>query len=242
MTANKFSVAVGSTRKLRIFVEDLCRATRQLARLGAFFNRLFAVPLVGCVEFAPFPFRNARKEKMSNFVKCKCQHCNQSIEFDADQLNGFPTSSVPCPYCNLETILFVPPEPPKPQIKRPRQFGMMSFFSGLRMVGMVQLFAAGKFEKFVFTVVRFFTVFWASLIVLGFLTTTIGYISTFLPSKDNLDTPSSILTDAVESEWMKNLGFYLGSLFVLFCALTMISFVLLLLAIERNTRKDYEEK
>ena len=62
-----FSVAVRSTRKLRIFVEDLHRVTRRLARLVAFFNRLFAVPLVGCDGFAPFlPFASTNQGDMKN--------------------------------------------------------------------------------------------------------------------------------------------------------------------------------
>lgn len=38
-------------------------------------------------------------------AKCNCQHCNQSIYFDADQAG----QNVECPYCGLETLLFIPP-------------------------------------------------------------------------------------------------------------------------------------
>jgi|SRR6185312_1958262 len=47
-------------------------------------------------------------------VKCKCQHCNQSLEFEADRAG----ETVPCPNCGMDTQLFIPqtgrlPEPSK---------------------------------------------------------------------------------------------------------------------------------
>lgn len=101
-----FSVAVRSTRKLRIFVEDLHRVTRQLARLEAFFNRPFAVPLVGCDEFAPFlPFASTHQGDMTQqFATCRCQYCNNGIEFDALRAGEIIT----CPHCQMETKLYVP--------------------------------------------------------------------------------------------------------------------------------------
>jgi NAD-dependent SIR2 family protein deacetylase len=52
---------------------------------------------------------------MSNFVKCKCQYCNQSIEFDRALIevtgkSGDATmgQSATCPHCGMETILYVP--------------------------------------------------------------------------------------------------------------------------------------
>jgi DNA-directed RNA polymerase subunit RPC12/RpoP len=49
---------------------------------------------------------------MSNFVKCKCRNCDQTIAFDADELNSHETANAECPYCNLETVL-VKPTPPQ---------------------------------------------------------------------------------------------------------------------------------
>lgn len=101
----------------------------------------------------------------------------------------------------------------------------------------IESFITGRFEKLVFTLVRFFAVFWAVVIVLGFLTCTVNYLATFFQSSSNPEQPNSLLGQAAQSPVLENLGIYLAALFVLFCALTMISFVLLLLAIERNTRK-----
>jgi len=52
---------------------------------------------------------------MATLVKCKCQHCNQSIEFDSEG-DG---QMIPCPNCGMETKLFVPASPPafKPDVK-----------------------------------------------------------------------------------------------------------------------------
>ena len=53
---------------------------------------------------------NPRAEKpASRFVTCRCQFCDLHIEFDANELVE-ENSLVPCPRCNLETKLFVPPQ------------------------------------------------------------------------------------------------------------------------------------
>jgi hypothetical protein len=105
----KFSVAAGSARKLRIFPEDLSRVARPLARLGALFKRLFAVPLAGCDGFAPFSFPYAGKEEMpEQFATCPCQYCNKNIEFEASRLNQDYEQIVNCPHCGLETRIYIP--------------------------------------------------------------------------------------------------------------------------------------
>jgi hypothetical protein len=43
-----------------------------------------------------------------NYVACSCQHCSGKIEFDANQLDLAENTTVPCPHCGLETIIFVP--------------------------------------------------------------------------------------------------------------------------------------
>ena len=47
----------------------------------------------------------------ARFVTCPCQICGGKIEFDANQLDGAENTTVPCPHCGLEAILFVPPSP-----------------------------------------------------------------------------------------------------------------------------------
>jgi len=45
-------------------------------------------------------------------VKCNCQHCNGHIEFESA---GFVAGTLAsCPHCQMETVLFIPPEPAKP--------------------------------------------------------------------------------------------------------------------------------
>jgi hypothetical protein len=42
-------------------------------------------------------------------AKCKCQHCNQNIEFPV----GRAGECIACPGCGMETILFIPASMPK---------------------------------------------------------------------------------------------------------------------------------
>jgi TPR repeat protein len=42
------------------------------------------------------------------YVTCPCQYCSGKIEFDANQLDAAENTTVPCPHCGLETIIFVP--------------------------------------------------------------------------------------------------------------------------------------
>jgi hypothetical protein len=48
-------------------------------------------------------------DPVPEYVTCPCQHCNGKIEFDANELGEEQNITVPCPYCQLETIIFVPP-------------------------------------------------------------------------------------------------------------------------------------
>jgi hypothetical protein len=43
------------------------------------------------------------------YVTCHCQHCDGHIEFDANELGEDKNITAPCPHCQLETIVFVPP-------------------------------------------------------------------------------------------------------------------------------------
>ncbi|HEY5345043.1 MAG TPA: SHOCT domain-containing protein [Verrucomicrobiae bacterium] len=46
----------------------------------------------------------------TNYVTCRCQHCDTGIEFDATELVE-ENSLIPCPYCGIETKLFIPQTP-----------------------------------------------------------------------------------------------------------------------------------
>jgi TPR repeat protein len=47
-------------------------------------------------------------QKVPNYVICPCQHCGGNIEFDANELDASEIPTVPCPHCELQTIIFVP--------------------------------------------------------------------------------------------------------------------------------------
>jgi TM2 domain-containing membrane protein YozV len=46
-------------------------------------------------------------EENARFVTCYCQHCNGSIEFDANELLG-EALVVDCPHCHKGTVIFAP--------------------------------------------------------------------------------------------------------------------------------------
>jgi len=48
---------------------------------------------------------------MSADAKCLCNHCSQPISFPAEGVG----TTIPCPHCGFDTILFIPPQPPKPE-------------------------------------------------------------------------------------------------------------------------------
>lgn len=55
---------------------------------------------------------------MNTLAKCKCQHCNQKIEFDSSQAG----ETIPCPNCGMDTLLFIPQADPlsePPPLKKP---------------------------------------------------------------------------------------------------------------------------
>jgi|SRR5665213_10488 len=43
----------------------------------------------------------------TDYVTCRCQHCDTGIEFDATELVE-ENSIIPCPHCGVETKLFIP--------------------------------------------------------------------------------------------------------------------------------------
>jgi hypothetical protein len=49
-------------------------------------------------------------------VTCPCQHCSGKIEFDANQLDPAENTTVPCPHCEMETIIFVPEQKAPPVV------------------------------------------------------------------------------------------------------------------------------
>jgi hypothetical protein len=51
-----------------------------------------------------------------NYVTCPCQYCSGKIEFNANQLDPEGNTTVPCPHCGLETIIFVPEQKVPPVI------------------------------------------------------------------------------------------------------------------------------
>ena len=47
-------------------------------------------------------------QQAPHFVTCPCQHCSGKIEFDANLLEAGAKTTVRCPHCGLETVIFVP--------------------------------------------------------------------------------------------------------------------------------------
>jgi hypothetical protein len=68
----------------------------------------------------------------SNFVVCRCRHCEECIEFDAADL-AEEFSLVPCPHCGLETRLGVPVEVNHPE---PGEMATPAQLDYIRSLGM----------------------------------------------------------------------------------------------------------
>jgi len=49
------------------------------------------------------------------FVTCHCQHCDGHIEFDGSDFQKGETRSVECPFCKLETKIFMPVQSNEPK-------------------------------------------------------------------------------------------------------------------------------
>ena len=55
-------------------------------------------------------------------MTCPCQHCSGKIEFDANQLDPAENTTVPCPHCELETMIFVPEQKVPPVVSSDEDF------------------------------------------------------------------------------------------------------------------------
>jgi hypothetical protein len=179
------------------------------------------------------------------FVTCRCQHCNNNVEFDAVNLSDGDTATIVCPHCQMDTIVFVPVSQQEPE-KSPaaKKTSMLTTLPKIaREANWLQIFLTSRFERTIFTLIRLFALFWAALMALVLVLLTFNYISSFFGSKATTDTEGAdtsnhgFIAKMVQSDFWQNLGIYLGAASVILTMLTFVSIVLLLLAIERNTRR-----
>jgi hypothetical protein len=167
---------------------------------------------------------------------CHCQHCSGKIEFDCEDFKQGETRLAECPHCHLETKLYIPnfqiteSSMPKPPIR---------FLAKELVSAIFNATGTQRFERAIFTTIRLFALFWASLMLLSLGILTLNYIGSFFTSKpatgENSNSPVSRI---MASEQWQNFGIYLASASVLLTMLTFVSIVLVLIAIERNTRKN----
>jgi hypothetical protein len=169
-------------------------------------------------------------------VKCPCQHCSGKIEFDAGDFKQGETRLAECPHCHLETNLFIPnfqtteSSIPKPSIK---------FLARELVSAIFNATGTQRFERIIFTTIRLFALFWSSLMLLALGILTLNYIGSFFKSKVATgENSNSVVSRIMASEQWQNFGIYLASASVLLTMLTFVSIVLVLISIERNTRKN----
>jgi|ERR1039458_2106744 hypothetical protein len=127
--------------------------------------------------------------------------------------------------------IFARSEPPEAVLPQP------TVPASRASVGLIAAVSTNKFERLVFSIIRGFALFWAGLVVLMLLLATINYLVSLFTKPSEAGTPS-LAGQFLESQAWQNLGVYIGVVFFLLFILTVISIVLLLLTIERNTRKD----
>jgi len=69
----------------------------------------------------------------ATLAKCKCQHCNQKIEFDSDSAGA----TVTCPGCGMDTLLFIPQSSPEPSTIPASKKNMSTLWGGLFLLAIV---------------------------------------------------------------------------------------------------------
>jgi hypothetical protein len=172
-------------------------------------------------------------------VKCECQQCSGKIEFDAWDFKPGETRLAECPHCHSQTALFVPkPKPvesstPKPSIK---------FLAKELVTAIFKATGTQRFERAIFTTIRLFALFWSAMMLLALSLLTLNYISTFFKSKTEAgENSNSVVSRIMASDYLQNFGIFFAGASILLTMLTFVSIVLVLIAIERNTRKNEKE-
>jgi hypothetical protein len=174
-------------------------------------------------------------------VSLRCQHCDAHIEFDASGFQEGDTATVKCPDCLFDTMISVPVLTPESQPEKKPSSQSLSRLSSL--ANWFQTPLTSRFERTVFAITRLFAMCWAVLMVLALALLTFNYISSFFESKaganpGGADTGNhGFIAKLIQSDFWQNLGIYLAAASVILASLTVVSIVLLLLAIERNTRR-----
>jgi hypothetical protein len=169
--------------------------------------------------------------------KIKCQNCSGHIEFDASGFAPGERRTVECPHCHLDTLLFVQP-PADISDRQPKtSAGFRDWIKAVPRPKWLAVISTTKFERLVFRIIRGFVLFWSALVVLLLLLATLNYLLGFFAKATDGEAPS-FTGHLLQSEAWQRFGIYMGAVFFLLFILTVISIVLLLLAIERNTRKD----
>ena len=185
-----------------------------------------------------------RKGTMSEkMVTCRCQHCDCHIEFDASGFQEGSMAPVKCPDCQKVTEIFIPQLKPKEMSmpKPPIKFSTKGLISAIYKETSTQ-----KYERFIFTMIRLFGVFCATLILLALLFLTLGFISTFFQTKaattNTNESSNDLISKIVNSEYLqehlREFVIFFSGAYLLLTMLTFVSIVLVLISIERNTRKN----
>jgi hypothetical protein len=113
------------------------------------------------------------------FVTCRCQHCNDGIEFDASHAG----ETAACPYCGQETKLFVP----KVQISNlPKNVGV-EIKRGVSPLGIASLVLG--ISACVFCWIPFLGLLAIPISVIGFLLAVIGITAAIVGKRSGLSFP-----------------------------------------------------
>jgi hypothetical protein len=170
------------------------------------------------------------------FLTCRCQHCDGHIEFDASGFQEGDTATVKCSDCLFDTKIIVPVSTPESQ--QEKKPSSQSFRRFLHSVNWVQTLLTSRFERVVFAIIRVFAMFLAALLVLALIGATINYLRGFPDQNKEPDANQVGFWEHIfQSHAWQNFGIYALAVFFILFVLTIINFVLLLLAIERNTRQ-----
>jgi branched-subunit amino acid permease len=77
------------------------------------------------------------------------------------------------------------------------------------------------------------------MMLLALVLLTLNYIGTFFKSKTEAgENSNSVVSRIMASDYLQNFGIFFAGACILLTMLTFVSIVLVLIAIERNTRKN----
>jgi len=171
----------------------------------------------------------------ADIIKCHCSKCGGGIEFDSTGVAEDDPTSIECPHCHEQTTVFIP-KIERPELEKESKTEAVFDWCYSKAKTITKKILSERFERAIFVVIRCAAILMAILVLLCFASLVVNYLRGFPPANPS-DANTAAITRITESKSWQNFGLFLLGASFLFAILTVIGFALLLLAIERNTRR-----